>query len=215
MTVGIREDIGNYLNQEEINTKILVVIWDVPIYVDSISQDKNLTTFRFIADESYENVEINGENYLATPITLGVREENSDNSIESIDLTFSNKWQEWAAILANNGDCFLGKFCSIYQWFPDYPDEKPIEMYKGILNNIKMTPNEFKVTVVRVLGDYEQEAPLMTFQVNCQYVFRGSKCLYTGPDVNCEKTLQDCKRKGNILNFGGFPSVPQEFLINK
>ena len=203
MTVGIKEEISEYLSQDEIETKLLIVI----------EFDKD-TTYRFIADDTIDEQVINGETYLSASIVRGSREENADNSIDSIELTLSNKWQEWAAVLANHGNEFLGKKCSLMEWFPDYPEDEPVVMYEGVLDDVKMTATEFRVTVVRILGDYEQEAPLMTFDINCQWVFKDKRCAYSG-DVyyTCGKTLADCIQRGNVLNFGGYPSVPKEYII--
>ena len=203
MTVGIKEEISEYLSQDEIETKLLIVI-----------EFDEETTYRFIADDTIDEQIINGETYLSASIVRGSREENADNSIDSIELTLSNKWQEWAAVLANHGNEFLGKKCSLMEWFPDYPEDEPVVMYEGILDDVKMTATEFRVTVVRVLGDYEQEAPLMTFDINCQWIFKDKRCAYSG-DVyySCGKTLADCMQRKNVLNFGGCPSVPLEYLI--
>lgn len=214
INIGSGETLNKYLEKEEVITRILLVIKDIPVKVDELG-GSDLTTFRFIADESVESVEIMGDTYLSSPITLGTREENSDNSIESMEVTLSNKWQIGAAILASNGQAFLGKTCCIYQWFPEHPDVAPVEVYSGIMNEIRLNSTEFRFVIVRILGDYEQEAPLMTFQVNCQYVFKGEKCGYKGTTMACGKTLNDCIALNNVRNFGGFPSVPQEFLINK
>lgn len=202
MTVGIKEEISEYLSQDEIETKLLIVI--------EFDED---TTYRFIADDTLDEQIINGETYLSASIVRGSREENADNSIDSIELTLSNKWQEWAAVLANHGNEFLGKKCSLMEWFPDYPEDEPVVMYEGVLDDVKMTATEFRVTVVRVLGDYEQEAPLMTFDVNCQWIFKDKRCGYNG-DVyyTCGKTLADCMQRKNVLNFGGYPSVPKEYI---
>lgn len=202
MTVGIKEDIAEYLHTEEVMTRLLVVI----------TYDEE-TIYRFIADDTVETVVIGGKEYHSAPIVRGTREENADNSIDSINLTLSNRWQEWAAIVANHGNEFLGKNCKLMEWFPDFPDDEPVIMYEGILDDLKMTPNNFDMTVVRVLGDYEQEAPLMRFDINCQWVFRDNRCRYNG-DIyySCGKTLGDCMARDNVLNFGGFPSVPKEFI---
>ena len=88
MTVGFKQDIAQYLAQSEIETRLLVVI----------EYDKD-NIYRFIADESLESFEICGNTYLSTQIERGSRQENADNSIDSVSLTLSNHWQEWAAIL--------------------------------------------------------------------------------------------------------------------
>lgn len=96
MTVGFKQDIAQYLAQSEIETRLLVVI----------EYDKD-NIYRFIADESLESFEICGNTYLSTQIERGSRQENADNSIDSVSLTLSNHWQEWAAIVANHGNEFL------------------------------------------------------------------------------------------------------------
>ena len=90
MSIGITEQIERYLADPEISTRLLVVI--------EYSED---SIYRFIVDESIEEIEIGGETYLSAAITRSDREENSDMSIETLTLTMSNHWQGWAAILAN------------------------------------------------------------------------------------------------------------------
>ncbi len=205
MAVGLENNIQTYLESDEVSTRLLV----------EIELDKD-TVYRFIADDSISEVEIDGKIYQSASISRGAREENADNSIESISLTLSNKWQEWAAIMANQGNTFLGKKCVLLEWFPDFPDDPPVVMYNGVLDDIKMSASTFSLKVVRVLGDYEQTSPLMTYDVNCQYVFKDNRCRYAGNEFySCGKTLTECKLRNNVLNFGGFPSVPKEFLINK
>lgn len=205
MSVGIKEDIQEYLTQDEIRTRLLVVI--------EYDEDN---IYRFIANGTEDNVEICGETYRSAPIVRGTREENSDNSIESISLTLSNIWQEWAAIVANHGNEFLGKKCTLLEWFPDYPDEIPVPMYDGVLDEIKMNASTFEMSIVRTLGDYDQEAPLMIFDVNCQWIFKSEQCGYKGNIYyNCGKTLNECMARDNVENFGGFPQICEEYLINK
>lgn len=203
MTVGFGENVAEYLEAEEIETRLLI----------AIEYDEE-TTYRFIADDSIDTIDILGETYLSTSVTRGSREENADNSIESIDITLSNHWQEWAAVVANHGNEFLGKKCTLMEWFPAFPDEEPVIMYQGVLDDIKMTASQFDMRVVRVLGDYEQEAPLMTYDVNCQYIFKDERCKYSGVEYyTCGKTLPDCMQRKNTINFGGSPSCALETLI--
>ncbi len=203
MTVGFKQDIAQYLAQSEIETRLLVVI----------EYDKD-NVYRFIADESLESFEICGNTYLSTQIERGSRQENSDNSIDSVSLTLSNHWQEWAAIVANHGNEFLGKRCTLYEWFPEYPEDEPVPMYSGILDEIKMSATSFEMEVVRVLGDYDQEAPLMTYDPNCQFIYKDARCKSKSTIYySCGKTLNDCIQRGNVLNFGGYVAVPREYLV--
>lgn len=202
MSIGITEQIERYLADPEISTRLLVVI--------EYSEDN---IYRFIVDESIEEIEIGGETYLSAAITRSDREENSDMSIETLTLTMSNHWQGWAAILANQGNNFINKPCKIYEWMPEFPEEAPILIYDGVLDNINMTASTFEVKVVRSLGDYQQESPNMTFDPNCQFQFKDERCRYVGKYFECGKTLADCINRHNEERFGGHPSVPRETVI--
>lgn len=202
MSIGIPDQIERYLKEPEITTRLLVVV-----------EYNDETVYRFIVDESVEEVEIGGEIYQSASITRSDREENSDMSIETLSLTLSNHWQGWAAILANQGNNFINKPCKLYEWLPDFPDEPPLLIYEGVLDNISMTASTFDVKVVRSLGDYQQDSPNMTFDPNCQYQFKDERCGYVGAYFDCGKTLEDCINRHNEEHFGGHPSVPRETVI--
>lgn len=203
MSIGIEDSIKKYLENPEVSTRLLVVI-----------EFDESTVYRFIVDDSIEEIEICGHTYQSANITRSDREENSDMSIESITLSLSNKWQEWAAIMANKGHAFLNKKCYLYEWFPDFPDEEPILMYAGVIDSPSMTPSDFEIKVVRSLGDYAQESPNMTFDPNCQFSFKDERCRYSGTEfATCGKTLTECIERGNTERFGGHCSVPRELVI--
>jgi len=50
------------------------------------------------------------------------------------------------------------------------------------------------------------------FSKSCSWRFKDNICQYKGPDRYCSKTFEDCHRKKNIANFGGFPGVINERL---
>lgn len=43
----------------------------------------------------------------------------------------------------------------------------------------------------------------------CNWRFKGPDgyCKYSGADIMCEKTWEDCRAKGNTVNFGGAPGI--------
>lgn len=41
----------------------------------------------------------------------------------------------------------------------------------------------------------------------CDWKFKDTYCKYAGADTECEKTFDDCREKGNAINFGGFPGI--------
>lgn len=194
--------IEDYLSDSEISTRLLLEI--------RLSN----ATYRFIVDDAVESQTIKGIEWLGANISLGSRDESTDTTINSLSITLSNKYQEWAAIMANRGKDFLGAYAILYYWFPDYPNEEPIAMLEGVIDDLKMSANSFELRLNRVLGDYDQQSPNMTFDPNCQYSFKDARCKYSGTAyTTCGKTMTECKARGNISNFGGHPSVPRELVI--
>ena len=47
----------------------------------------------------------------------------------------------------------------------------------------------------------------------CGWKFRGPECKYAGDDKECNRTLDDCFRKYNSANFGGFPGITNERMF--
>lgn len=43
----------------------------------------------------------------------------------------------------------------------------------------------------------------------CPFKFKGVRCGYKGPITTCNKTLTDCRERGNNTRFGGEPTIPQ------
>lgn len=207
MSLSLGQKIKTYLNLNEVESRMLFVL-----YYD------NETIYRFLANDNYEEnghseVTIDGNVYQCAYIQRGQRSESSSGDIESIEIKLSNNWQSWAAILANQGNNFNGKRAEIYEWFPDFPDEKPILLYSGFLDKVSMTVSEFKLSLVRSLGSYEVDSPNMCFDPICQYTFKDCRCKYKGAYLECGKTLEDCINRNNAENFGGHLSVPRELVI--
>lgn len=44
--------------------------------------------------------------------------------------------------------------------------------------------------------------------VRCPHTFRSLPCGYHGPAQDCDKTIHDCRARGNAQHFGGFPIIP-------
>ena len=43
--------------------------------------------------------------------------------------------------------------------------------------------------------------------VCCHFIFKSKRCGYAGPDRECKLLYNDCKNKGNQMNFGGFSNI--------
>lgn len=97
-----------------------------------------------------------------------------------------------------------------------------IQIFQGVDDFISTT---FKIKVAAAKKNYATftlslgidfltaEIPARTvFSRFCWHQFLGvdGDCGYTGADAACDRTFEDCNRKGNLARFGGFPAIPNE-----
>ena len=50
----------------------------------------------------------------------------------------------------------------------------------------------------------KQYPPRKMYANFCSFKFGGEKCLYSGIETTCNKTLSDCRARGNSVRYGGF-----------
>lgn len=127
----------------------------------------------------------------------------------------SNNWKEWAIYYRENGSKLNNCKCLIEEVFLDDDGsiiaDSSVEVFRGVINTPQMTISEFKVDVVKTLGDFSAQSPGMTFSPNCQYLyFKDKRCQYTGTDSPCDKTWNTCRIKER---FGGHKAMPDNMVI--
>ncbi|MBE2985555.1 hypothetical protein CCAL12920_00685 [Campylobacter sp. RM12920] len=49
--------------------------------------------------------------------------------------------------------------------------------------------------------------PRKMYKDFCTFAFKGEECGYKGDAVKCDKSLSDCRAKGNSVRFGGFLGI--------
>lgn len=108
-------------------------------------------------------------------------------------------------LLENNDSLYLEIFNSVIG--------SPVNIFEGFINNIKLTETEFSFDVERILGGYSTLSPNTTYDVNCQWAFKDSRCGYSGEEDTCDKTFSSCQARNNESRFGGYPSIPAELVI--
>lgn len=197
----------NEIKKHELKTRSLVTIYldDVPL---RLLENDTLTSFNH-----------NGETYLAGMVKRGDISTNMDGSAEKVEITISNIWQEISSVIAIEGDALTNRKCKIETVIFDGDSNTiigdAIHLFEGYINNIELTAVYFKFTVERLLGGYSTLSPNATYDVNCQCrKFKDERCGYAGAETTCDKTLTRCKALGNVGNFYGFPSLPQEMVIS-
>lgn len=201
MSKGMATALESVAQGPEIQTRMLVTIYAT-----------DALTFRFVANDNAD-LAFGGDVYTAASIKRGDIGTSVDGKKESVDLTLSNRWREWAAYLANNGNILNGRRCVIQEVFIDHLEEGAIWQFEGVLNKLKMTISEFSCSVERDLIDFDHVSPIMTYDPACQYVFKDFRCRYAGAAAACDHTFTRCKELGNITRFGGHPSIPRQMVI--
>ena len=231
----VADDIKLALEQEEVSTRLLLEIYlrasDIPtVTLNTISTvfsvENGFVVFRFVANDTdsltipdtCDNTAFAGKKYICAEIERGDIETSTDGQVEKTTIKMSNRWQTYAAIFANLGNIMNNRRCVLYEYFPDFPEEAPVNIFDGVMNGVKMTATQFEWELRRSVVDFDANSPNMTYDVNCQWTFADGKyCPYQdgvyGAYSKCDKTMEQCIARGMILYFGGHPSVPREMVI--
>lgn len=153
-----------------------------------------------------ENIEFQGKTYYMFPFEISPIKE-SGTELSSTTLSVSNVTGAIQQIVEQY-DGIVGADVNIQiinTNVPDYVAEEANFKITGVAsdrNNVTFKLGaDFVFTRrfpnVRILKDY------------CPFKFKGAQCGYTGSLTTCNKTLSDCRKRGNSMRFGGEPTIPQ------
>ncbi|OGI01492.1 MAG: hypothetical protein A2Y25_02070 [Candidatus Melainabacteria bacterium GWF2_37_15] len=167
--------------------------------------------FRILANDSIANIVINSNTYYARMMQTSGIETSLDGTTDTMSISVSDIAQEFAALVATNGDVLTNRGCKVEEVIFDGNTTTiigdPVLLFDGKINKIQLTAKTFVFTVERILNNYSSLSPNMIFDVNCQWRFKDSRCTYAGAETKCDKTMTRCKVLSNVTNFGGYPSV--------
>jgi hypothetical protein len=191
--------------ESEIMTRMLVTIY--------AANTANGQPFRFVANDNKDLTMPDGTLYVSTNITRGDIASNTDGDKEQVSLKLTNKWQEWAAYMANNGKALKGCRCVIEDVFLDHLEEGAVWRFEGVMDKLSMVLSDFSCNVTRDIVDYEIDAPNMDYGPTCQLTYGDSRCRATNTNGPCDQTITTCEALGNILRYQGHPSTPMQMVI--
>ena len=166
---------------------------------------------RILQNDSVGSLIIDDKTYYTKLIQMGDIQASIDGNSESVDIIISDISQEFATLIADNGDVLTNITCKIERAIFNGEIStivgSPISLFKGKINKVQLAQNYFAFTVERELYSYSTVSPNKTYDINCQYEFKCTKCAYTGSETKCDKTLTRCQELVNVENFGGYPSI--------
>ena len=167
--------------------------------------------FWILANDSVGNITIGGNTYYTRLVETTSVEESLDGSSEKIDIAISDIAQEFAALIADNGDVLTNTKCKIEQIIFEGDSnmiiDNPVLLFEGLINDLQLSQKYCTFAVERELYNPSALSPNMTYDVNCQFKFKDSRCQYSGTETKCDKTLSRCQALGHVERFGGYPSV--------
>lgn len=211
LTEGQKAQIAN---STLITRRLITIELETPFRIlendstDSIDVTRLDTNNQPIKDE---NGEVIIEKYYTKLVKTSEVQGSLDGNSEKIDVIISDIGQDFAGLVADNCDVLTNTPCKIEQVILDGDPTtivgNPILLFEGLINNLQMSQYACSFSVERALYSYSMVSPNMTYDVNCQFAFKDSRCGYKETETKCNKTISRCKELNNVINFGGYPSV--------
>jgi len=155
-----------------------------------------------------ESIVWNGNTWLPAIFKLSDLKETKDAEIPSVKLTVMDLQRNILPYIdRHNGG--VGATITIYvvhsahldNTTPELEEEMEVLSVK-IDQNIKIT---FELGAENLL---KLRIPKHRYFKNfCRFIFKSSRCGYSGAETECNRTLARCKELGNETRYGGFPGV--------
>jgi lambda family phage minor tail protein L len=155
--------------------------------------------------DAISNLVYGGVTYVSFPISHSAISENISGAIDAVNVKISNISRAIQAYLevydfsglkvtiktvldVTDGDCLMTDTYYIDSYTADQLDVNFICTSKLDIHKVQLP-----------LRIYSREY--------CQWTFKGTECKYVGAGTCANKTKQECIVNGNLLNFGGCPSI--------
>lgn len=207
MSKGLNSNQQTEIADNEVKTRILLTL--------TINKSTP-EVVRIIENDTLSSFEFGGETYVAAMVKRGPIESRMEGGPQRVNIKISNINQKYSSIIASEGDVLTNSSCVIEEVIFDADNNTvggAVNVFEGYVNNVKLTQAEFSFDVERILGGYSTQSPNTTYDVNCQWAFKDTRCGYTGEESTCDKTFSSCQARANEVRFGGYPSIPQELVI--
>lgn len=199
----ISENLTNAIESDENYLRMLITI-----FLDD-------QTIRICGGDTSDLI-FNNQTFYSVNVSRSDIRINGNGDIDDLTLTIEDTDSRIASYIALNGNKINNRRCLIQEVDIRYliNEADALTIFDGFMNNLKLTIGKYQVDVVRNLCTHKNYSPIMTYSPTCQWKkFKDEKCAYTGASNKCDRTLTTCKSLGNVLNFGGHPSIPSEMTI--
>lgn len=134
-----------------------------------------------------------------------------DAKVDSITIEIENIDKAISDILL--AEDIAGKDIRIYHVFLDKLTIAPIgattesnatKIFVGWLDRTEVDRRRARIRCYNHFILWQKLTPRRKYDVNCQWVFKGTECAYAGGETWCDRTWDRCVALSNKLNYGGF-----------
>jgi phage-related protein len=151
------------------------------------------------------------ETYQAAPIQRQRLKQNEAGRINKVQISLGDvKFQNSQLFLAN-ASLIKGAKIIVRRTSLDLEVTQPSAyrtIFRGYVSGMSAKEGNIQLEVAERYHDWSRPLNKRTFAKICSFVFKDSRCGYSGPETFCDKTLPACQAYGNEASFGGFPELP-------
>lgn len=170
-------------------------------YLYEVHYDNSLEPLRLT--NLSEDFVFEGQTYSKAAISQTEITQSADGKINDITISIGNVNRVMQSYVESYQ--MSGKRVRVMQLFKNCNSYMQLDY---IIKTIKSNKSQVDFTCGLGFDALLLEVPKRTVLRDfCKWQFKDSNCLYAGADSTCSKQYNDCLRKGNISNFGGFPAV--------
>lgn len=149
-----------------------------------------------------------GTTWTAFPFEIGDVNENSKGEQPSLQLKVSNVTRDMERYLEKNagGTDATVVLRVVMSEHLELTQPEMIETF-----SVKSTSTDVNWAYFNLGPDFSttQRIPANRYMQNfCPLKFKGIKCGYSGPETECNKTLDNCRTRNNSDRFSGAPGIP-------
>ncbi len=149
--------------------------------------------------------------YYAAPVRRGQIKQNESGRINKVSLSLGDVNSQSSKQFLADLNLIKGAKIVIRRTTADLnradPDSYRI-IFRGFVTGISAGEGNLHIEIAERYHDWFRPLNKREFSKICNYVFKGPRCQYAGPETFCDKTYIACQGYGNTARFGGFPDIP-------
>lgn len=161
---------------------------------------------RYVSNDN--EIIFDGKTYIPYPISYSQVPENSNNEIETMQVTVSNVNRAVQQLLESNEmRSAKVKIIIVFKEKLTEPTAKIEDTF--YIDSYELNEQTVILTLSTKFDVLGVQLPGRVFtRTYCRWQFKSNYCKYAGTETECSKKLDRCIELSNTLNFGGFPGIP-------